>query len=167
MRPLVFESLILDSPSIVPASTVLAQSVTLASVEGMIWPRTASTRLVWRMASSKLPTTPDMATMNRLPKEWPASPEPSEKRYWKRLVTRGSASARAAMQLRTSPGGGMPSSRRGAPERAPVAAGKRGGRPGAPADGDDLRAALKRPLVVDHVDDALAAVAAGHDGGHD
>src|SRR3970040_551588 len=90
MRPLVFESLMLDSPWIVPASSVLAQSVTLASVEGMICPRTASTRLVCRMASSKLPTAPDMATVHRLPKEWPASPEPSEKRDWKRLGARGS-----------------------------------------------------------------------------
>src|SRR3989304_2714426 len=64
-------------------------------------------RLVWRMASSKLPTTPDMATIKRLPKEWPARPEPSEKRYWKRSVIRGSAAARAAVQVREAPGGGV------------------------------------------------------------
>ena len=53
----VIEGAIIDSPSIVRMSSVRAQSVTFANVEGMIWPRTASTRLVCRIASSKLPTT--------------------------------------------------------------------------------------------------------------
>ena len=85
-------------------------------------PRTARTRLVSRTASSKLPVTPDMATMNRLPKLCPSRPEPSLKRYWKSFVISGSASASAAMQLRTSPGGRMPSSRRSRPELPPSSA---------------------------------------------
>ena len=151
-------------------SSVFAQRVTLASVEGMIWPRTASTRLVWRIASSKLPTTPDIATMNRFPKEWPARPEPSEKRYWKSFVTSGSASASAAMQARTSPGGRTPSSRRRTPEEPPSSATvtmavrlpvyslrpRRSVREaGAAADRDDLRAAAQEALRVDGVHDAV------------
>ncbi len=59
------------------------------------------------MASSMEPVTSAMAAMKRLPKAWPAmpSPEVSGKRYWKSSVTSGSASARAAMQFRMSPGG--------------------------------------------------------------
>ena len=49
----------------------------------------------------------------------PASPG---KRYWKRRVTSGSASARAAMQLRMSPGGMMWWSRRSAPLEPPSSA---------------------------------------------
>jgi hypothetical protein len=111
-----------DSPWIVSSSSVRADRVTLASVEGRIWPRTARTRLVARTASSKLPVTPDMATMNKLPKLCPSRPEPSLKRYWKSRVISGSASARAAMQLRTSPGGNTPSSRRSRPELPPSSA---------------------------------------------
>src|SRR3972149_266978 len=108
-RPL---SVIRDSPWMVSASSGRATRVTWARVEGRICPRTASTRLVSRTASSKLPVTSDMAAMKRLPKLWPSRPEPSLKRYWKRRVISGSASARAAMQLRRAPGGRAPSSRR-------------------------------------------------------
>ena len=108
-----------DSPLISCPSAVRACTVTCESVDGRIRPRTARTRLVSRTASSKLPVMPDIATMNRLPKLWPSRPEPSLKRYWNSRVIRGSASARAAMQLRTSPGGSTPSSRRRMPDEPP------------------------------------------------
>ena len=71
-----------------------------------------------------LPVTSDIATMNRFPNECPSRPsaEPSGKRYWNSRVISGSASASAAMQLRRSPGGITPSSRRSRPDDPPSSA---------------------------------------------
>src|SRR4051794_23340629 len=71
------------------------------------------------MAWWKSPVMPVSAVRNRLPKEWPISPPPLGKRYWKRRVSRSSSSARAAMQLRMSPGGRTPNSLRSRPEEPP------------------------------------------------
>ena len=62
--------------------------------------------------------------MNRLPNEWPDSPSPDSggKRYWNSRVISGSASATAAMQLRTSPGGITPMSCRSRPDEPPSSA---------------------------------------------
>ena len=64
--------------------------------------------------------------MRRLPKAWPVTrSEPDGvlgKRYWRRRVMTGSASARAAMQLRMSPTGAMPSSLRRRPDDPPSSA---------------------------------------------
>src|SRR4051794_29970952 len=62
---------------------------------------------------------PVSAVRKRLPKEWPRRPPPFGKRYWKRRVSRSSSGARAAMQLRMSPGGSTPNSRRSRPEEPP------------------------------------------------
>src|SRR4051794_3857219 len=62
---------------------------------------------------------PVSAVRNRLPKEWPRRPPPFGKRYWKRRVSRSSSGARAAMQLRMSPGGSTPNSRRSRPDEPP------------------------------------------------
>ena len=115
---------IADSPRSVLPSASRAPSVTLASVEGRISPRTASTREVSRIASSIFPVTLAIATRKRLPKEWPAIPSPasSPKRYWNSSVTSGSASESAAMQLRMSPGGIMSISRRSRPLEPPSSA---------------------------------------------
>ena len=123
-RMRVSAAVIADSPRITRPSWVRAASRMSSSVEGMMRPRTASTRPVSLSASSIEPVTPDMATMKRLPKECPSSPspEPSGKRYWKSRVIRGSASASAAMQLRRSPGGITPMSRRSRPEEPPSSA---------------------------------------------
>ena len=50
------------------------------------------------------------------------SPASSPKRYWKSRVTSASASARAAMQLRMSPGGITCRSRRSRPLEPPSSA---------------------------------------------
>jgi hypothetical protein len=61
---------IFDSPQTTSPSSNFAPNCTSAVVEGTIWPRTASTRLVARTASSKLPPMISVrAAMNRLPKE--------------------------------------------------------------------------------------------------
>src|SRR3954469_4070801 len=62
---------------------------------------------------------PVKAVRKRLPKEWPTSPPPLGKRYWKRRARRSSSSARATMQLRMSPGGRTPNSCRSRPEEPP------------------------------------------------
>src|SRR6185436_3944823 len=62
---------------------------------------------------------PVSAVRKRLPNEWPTRPPPLGKRYWKSRVSRASSSARAAMQLRMSPGGRTPSSRRRRPDEPP------------------------------------------------
>ena len=117
-----FAAEILDSPRTCASPSSSAQSVTFSSVDGRIWPRTASTRLASRIASSKLPVMPLIATMNRLPKLWPSRPLPCPNRYWKSRAISGSASASATMQLRKSPGGSTPSSRRRRPELPPSSA---------------------------------------------
>ena len=66
-----------DSPRTILPPGKRAASVTSSSVEGTIWPRTASTREVSEIAASMLPVTSAMAVMNRLPKEWPAMPSPA------------------------------------------------------------------------------------------
>src|SRR6185295_6015228 len=71
------------------------------------------------MAWWKSPVMPVSAVRNRLPNEWPTRPPPLGKRYWKRRASRSSSSARAAMQLRMSPGGSTPNSRRSLPEEPP------------------------------------------------
>src|SRR5262245_1038523 len=71
------------------------------------------------MAWWKSPVMPVSAVRNRLPKEWPSRPPPFGKRYWKSRVSRSSSSASAAMQLRMSPGGSTPNSRRSRPEEPP------------------------------------------------
>ena len=91
-------------------------------VAGSTWPRTASTRFDSRTASSKSPVTAVMAAMNRLPKAWSSRPDPGGKRYCISCVISGSASARAAMQLRMSPGGTMPSCCRSRPDDPPSSA---------------------------------------------
>src|SRR6266545_363881 len=71
------------------------------------------------MAWWKSPVIPVSAVRKRLPNEWPTRPPPLGKRYWKSRVSRSSSSARAAMQLRMSPGGSTPNSRRSRPEEPP------------------------------------------------
>ena len=93
-------------------------------------------------------------------------------RYWSRRVMVGSASASAAMQLRMSPTGAMPSScaelaRRAAvvgdrDDRGDVAgvlleAAQQGRQAGAAADGHDARAARERALLVHQLDERLGA----------
>ena len=85
-----------------------------------------------RTPSSKSP--PSMAVIaasSRLPTAWPARPGPSAEdvsasasgnRYWSSSFISGSASARAAMQLRMSPTGGIPSSVRRTPDEPPSSA---------------------------------------------
>ncbi len=108
-----------------PTSLSLRRSatrVTSSSVEGRMRPCTASTRPASRMARSKLPVTAARAVIKRFPKLWPLRPCPWPKRYWKSWVMSASSSARAAMQLRKSPGGNTPSSRRRRPDEPPSSA---------------------------------------------
>src|SRR5436305_2822462 len=62
---------------------------------------------------------PVRAVRKRLPKLCPRRPPPFGKRYWKRRARRSSSSASATMQLRMSPGGSTPNSRRSRPEEPP------------------------------------------------
>ena len=79
----------------------------------------------------------------------------------------GSASASAAMQLRMSPTGGMPSCSRSTPDEPPssatvtiavrllrvlLEAAQQRRQAGPPADRDDPRAARQEPLLVDELD---------------
>src|SRR6185295_17272499 len=95
------------------------RSRTSVSVAGKILPRTESTDSAVRIAWWKSPVMPVSAVRKRLPKEWPSRPPPFGKRYWKSRVSRSSSSASAAMQLRMSPGGSTPNSRRSRPEEPP------------------------------------------------
>ncbi len=96
---------------------------------------------------------------------------PTGKRYWSSSLMSGSASARAAMQLRMSPTGGMPSSSRRTPGRATVVgdgdhrgqvagvlleAAQQRRQPGPAADGHDPRAAGQEALLVDDLDERRA-----------
>jgi len=98
------------APGASPAQRTSAHRSMGSREEGRIRPRTARTRPASRRPLSKSPVMPVMAAMNRFPKEWPSRLVPRPKRYWNRFAMSGSASARAAMQSRRSPGGGRPSS---------------------------------------------------------
>ena len=110
------------SPLTWPPSSSCACSTTSSSVEGSTRPRTLSTCVDSRTACSKSPVTSESAAMKRLPKLWPCRPPPSGKRYWKSRLIMDSSSASATRQLRRSPGGGMPMSRRSRPELPPSSA---------------------------------------------
>ena len=104
------------------------------------------------------------------------------KRYWSSSFISGSASARAAMQLRMSPTGGIPSSvaqdagraavvgdgdDRGQVARVFLEPAQQGRQPGPAADRHDPRAAGEEPLLVDDLDERLVGVrrrAAGRSG---
>ena len=103
-------------------SSSSAQRRTSALVAGTTVPCTANTRLLAVIADSRLPVIAVSAERNRLPKLWPSRPVPARKRYWNSRVSRGSSVARAARQLRMSPGGSTPSSRRSTPELPPSSA---------------------------------------------
>ena len=62
------------------------------------------------------------AERKRFPKLCPSNPLPAEKRYWNKRVSSGSSVERAARQLRISPGGCTPSSRRSTPLLPPSSA---------------------------------------------
>ena len=134
-------------------------------------------RFIRRMPSSKSPpSTAVIAAISRFPTAWPARPPVarlrggSGKRYWRTSLISGSASARAAMQLRMSPTGGIPSSvaqhaRRAAVvgdghDRGQVAgvlleAAQEGRQAGPAADRDDPRPAGEEALLVDELDERL------------
>ena len=73
------------------------------------------------MARSKLPVTSVSAARKRFPNEWPES-SPAAKRCWNSRPISDSSSARATRQLRMSPGGSTPSSRRSRPDEPPSSA---------------------------------------------
>ena len=98
-------------------------------------PRTARTRFIRRTPSSKSPpSSAVIAARSMFPTAWPprlpgsvsTSPLSSRRnpgnRYPSSSLMSGSASASAAMQLRMSPTGGMPSSSRSAPDDPPSSA---------------------------------------------
>ena len=102
-------------------------------------------------------------------------------RYWSSSFMSGSASASAAMQLRMSPTGGMPSSWRRTPDDPPSSATvttavrllvcslrprRSGGQPGPAADRHDPGAAGEEALLVDDLDERLVAVG-GSERGHE
>ena len=111
-----------DSPSIRSPFSSSAHSRTSAFVAGTTWPCTASTRLLAVIAASRLPVIAVRAERKRLPKLWPSRPLPARKRYWNSRVSSGSSVERAARQLRMSPGGCTPSSRRSTPLLPPSSA---------------------------------------------
>ncbi len=169
------ERMMRDWPTRCEPSASSALRLRATGAAGTTWPRTARTRLAWRTPSSKSPVMSTMAAMSRLPKAWPASPgSPSVagKRYCMRLFMVGSASARAAMQLRMSPTGGTPELLAELARRAAVVrdrddgrdvaadlleAAQQRGEAGPAADGHDARAARQRTLLVDELDERLAA----------
>ena len=74
-------------------------------------------------ASPKSPVISVEPAIMRLPSAWPASPSPPAKRYWNTPASGPSSSAASATrQLRTSPGGKMPSWRRSTPDEPPSSA---------------------------------------------
>ena len=136
-----------------------------------------------RTPSSKSPPSiAVIAASSRLPTAWPARPgrrrrrrRPSAagKRYWRSSLISGSASARAAMQLRMSPTGGIPSSVAQHAGRAAVVgdghdrgqvagvlleAAQQRRQAGPAADRHDPRAAGEEPLLVDDLDERLVRV---------
>ena len=110
------------SPVTWPPSSSCACSTTSSSVDGSTRPRTLSTCVASRTACSKSPVTSESAAMKRLPKLCPCRPPPSGNRYLKSWLIIDSSSASATRQLRRSPGGGMPMSRRSRPELPPSSA---------------------------------------------
>ena len=127
--------MISDCPWIDEPSPSSACSVSGVPDAGTTCPRTARIRLTWRTPSSKSPPSiAVIAAIRRLPTAWPASPDGSApgsagtpssvpgKRYWRTSFMSGSASASAAMQLRMSPTGGMPSYSRSTPDEPPSSA---------------------------------------------
>ena len=113
---------IFDSPSIRSPFSSSAHKRTSALVAGTTCPCTANTLLLAVIADSRLPVIAVRAERNKLPKLWPSRPLPALKRYWNNRVSRGSSRARAARQLRMSPGGCTPSSRRSTPLLPPSSA---------------------------------------------
>jgi len=67
------------------------------------------------IAFSISPVISVIAVRNKLPKLCPLNPSPAWKRYWNSSVNSFSSSAKAATQLRISPGGNTPISRRSRP----------------------------------------------------
>ena len=139
-------------------------------------PRTASTRFDCAHRLLEVaPSTSVSAAISRLPKAWPPKCVvvvrcPPGSGTGAGCVMAGSASASAAMQLRMSPIGGMPSSvaqlaRRAAVvghghDRGDVAghlleAAQQHGQPGAAADRHDARAARAQPALVEQLDQWL------------
>ena len=102
-------------------SRTSAQSVTVCSVDGTTRPRIASTRLASCNPRSNEPVMSASAVINKFPNECPSSVS-SPKRYRKSCVSSVSSSASAVMQLRKSPGGITPRSRRRRPDEPPSSA---------------------------------------------
>ena len=112
----------------------------------------------------------------------PGRPSAAGKRYWSSSLMSGSASASAAMQLRMSPTGGMPSSWRRTPDEPPSSATVTTAvrllvcslrprssvdRPGPAADRHDPRSPRQEPLLVDDLDERLVGVGRAERIGHD
>ncbi len=167
-----------DCPSTMCPSVVRACRVIGVGETGRTWPRTARIRFISRMPSSKSPpSTAVIAAISRFPSACPASPfaapSVSGNRYCRTSLMSGSASARATMQLRMSPTGGMPSSvaqhaRRptivgDGHDRGQVAGvllepAQQRRQAGPAADRHDPRPAGEEPLLVDELDQRLVRI---------
>src|SRR5579864_8319284 len=108
-------ALMLVSPSTSEPSSIRALSCTFAEVAGRMCPRVARISDACWTATAKSPVMAVRAARNKLPKLCPSRSPGLEKRNCKSLERKFSSSESATRQLRTSPGGSMPNSRRRRP----------------------------------------------------